>query len=94
MADGCCGYIFFYSALGALQDEQSAESEQENHDKKRDFTLIISPVFIRAVNKATSASETPQHFAQISSELTSNSFLPNVTFAMFLANADTGAAVR
>ena len=46
------------------------------------FTLLISPVFTRAANRARSAAGTPQLPASISSESTLNSLLPNFTFAM------------
>ena len=54
------------------------------------FTLLISPVFTRAANRARSAAGTPQLSARITSESTSNSLLPNFTFAMEYAAADAG----
>ena len=50
------------------------------------FTLRISPDFMRAANAMQSASVTPQPLATISSLSTSNSRLPNFTFAMQYVN--------
>jgi hypothetical protein len=52
------------------------------------FTLLISPVFMRAANATQSASVTPQSLAWIVSLSTSNSLIPNFIFSMEHADAD------
>jgi hypothetical protein len=69
-------------AAGNRRKTCSRNGIGKNITRIRVFTLLISPVFTRAANKARSAAETSQLFASIVSALTSNSFLPNFTFAM------------
>ena len=68
----------------------TAEQNRKNITRYSIFTMLISPVFTRAANKARSAAGTPQLNASIVSEWTSNSHLPNFTFAMEYPAADTG----
>ena len=68
----------------------SRNRNRKNITRNSVFTLLISPVFTRAANRARSAAGTRQLSASISSESTLNSLLPNFTFAMEYAAAEFG----
>ena len=78
-----------------MRAKNTAETEQKKRlTRSSVFTLLISPDFMRAANAAQSAAETPQLVASISSQSTSNFFLPNFTVGMEYVGAAAGPALR
>ena len=86
--------------VGALTQSNIQQAENiysrnrtgKTRTRCRLFTLLISPVFTRAVNKARSAAGTAQLAALTNSEPTSNTPPPKCTFAMEYAAATRASA--